>query len=132
MHCTVLQRKQARFAIKVAYLHRVDSDLRTPSVEFNSSDALMIKTACGQVGSVGVKLSKRLPSETSYLLETEQLCNNIFGQIDAFASKMYGVISDLKAIDAFKDDRLTQFYGWELFLNQQNADSKQVGFVSVD
>ena len=92
----------------------------------------MIKTACGQVGSVGVKLSKRLPSETSYLLETEQLCNSLFGQIDAFASKMYGVISDLKVIDALKDDRSTQFYGWELFLNQQNADSKQVGFVSVD
>ena len=92
----------------------------------------MIKTACGQVGSVGIKLSMRSPSETSYLLETEQLCINIFGLMDAVASKMHGVVPDLKAIDALKDDGLTRFFGWELFLNQQNADSKQVGFVSVD
>ena len=41
-----------------------------------------------------------------------------------------GLVFDLKRFDALRDNRLTQFHGWELFLNQQNADSKQVAFTS--
>jgi hypothetical protein len=126
--CTVLQRKQARLAIKVAYLRRVHRDLlnRTTALEFNSSDAFMIKTACGQVGSAGIKLNKRAPSESSILFETEILCNQIFRQIDTLRNRMAGFTSDLKAIGAFDNDKITQFHGWELFLNQKIADSKQV------
>jgi hypothetical protein len=88
--CTALQRKQARFAIKVAYLNCAHQELLKPTtvLGFNSSDAVLIKVACGQVGSVGIKLCNRLPSESSHLLETEQLCNEIFGRIDDLMSRI--------------------------------------------
>ena len=45
-------------------------------------------------------------------------------------TRFRGLVFDLKQFDALRDNRLTQFHGWELFLNQQNADSKQVAFTS--
>ena len=45
-------------------------------------------------------------------------------------TRFRGLVFDLKRFDALRDNRLTQFHGWELFLNQQNADSKQVAFTS--
>ena len=87
MFFAVLQRKHVRLAIKIAYLKAAAEDLRFCSspLQFNRSDAIMIKIACAQAGSVSIKVHKSIGTSASEAMmrEVEQLCDSIAGDTDA-------------------------------------------------
>ena len=89
----VLQRKQARLAIKIAYLMAAANDLRLHSspFHFNRSDAIMIHIACAQAGSVSIKVHKSLgtPTAAAVMRETEQLCDRIACDTHALLNKAH-------------------------------------------
>lgn len=90
---SVLQRKQARLAVKIAYLKTAANNLRIRSspLQFNRSDAIMIRIACAQAGSVCIKIHKNHGTATSetVMRETEQLCNRIVSDTNALLNEAH-------------------------------------------
>ena len=151
-----LQRKQARLAIKIAYLNAVANGIRlsSPSLQLNRSDAIMIQIACAQAGSVSIKIHKNVGTCASeaVMRETERLCDCIARDTQALLDMAHaesvfyrfelgflqyrsslldscfyrGSKANFLGINVGIGSKMTQFGGWELLLYQKNPDAKQV------